>query len=286
MKVVCTEASQVLGAKIASFLEVEIAEATFRRFPDGELYLRTGILDDETVIVGSLVDSDSLVQLLLLIDACADSASTLVVPYLGYARQDKQFSPGEPVSARAVAKALSRGVEEFYTVNVHEESVLRFFDVPARSLSLAEDIGAFIGTMGLADPLILAPDKGAAVFAGAVASVGGWDSDDLKKTRISGEEVRIEPRSLEISGRDAVIVDDIISTGATIATAAGMLMDQQAEAVHAICVHGVFTEGAYARLSHAGLATITASDTIERGCSMISAARRIGTAIKARYEMY
>jgi ribose-phosphate pyrophosphokinase len=280
MKVVTTEKSQVLGVKIAESLDLEIVDTRFSRFPDGELYLRTGDLEGEAIIVGSVTDSDSLVQLLLLIDACESCEKTLVIPYMGYARQDKKFHEGEPISARAIARVLSSGVSEVVCVNIHEESVLDHFLVPARTLSLAPSLGEFIAAMHLADPLILAPDAGASAFAAQVAAVGGWDCDELQKTRLSGDEVRITPKSIDAAEREVVIVDDIIATGGTLATAASMLNDQGAAGVHALCVHGVFTGGAYTRLRHAGVRSVVASDTIEGAASRISAAGCIASALK------
>ena len=114
MKVISTEPSQILGARVASGLGTEVVDVRFSRFPDGEHYMQAGAVDDEMVIVGSVNSSDALVQLLLLIDACEGSETTLVIPYMGYARQDKRFHPGEPLSARAVAQALSQGVSRVY----------------------------------------------------------------------------------------------------------------------------------------------------------------------------
>jgi ribose-phosphate pyrophosphokinase len=281
MKVISTEPSQILGARVASGLGTEVVDVRFSRFPDGEHYLQAGAVDEEMVIVGSVSSSDALVQLLLLIDACEGSDTTLVIPYMGYARQDKRFHPGEPLSARAVAQALSSGVSRVFTVNVHEESVLSHFRVPAKNVSLAPDIGRHLRNMGLDHPVILAPDEGACDFAASVASVCGWDWDYLKKTRLSGEEVRIETKCLEVSGRDVVIVDDIISTGGTIATAASMLKQQGAHLVYAACVHGVFTGGAFMHLIGAGVQEVFCSDTIERGCSEVSGGKTIAETILA-----
>jgi ribose-phosphate pyrophosphokinase len=199
---------------------------------------------------------------------------------MGYARQDKQFHAGEPLSARAVARGLSSGVSRVYTINIHDPGVLRHFTAPVMNLSLAPEIGAYLDRCGHANPLILAPDGGAAPFARIVAATGGWDCDHLQKTRISGDEVRIEPKSLPVEGRDVVIVDDIISTGGTIATAAGILLSQGALTVTAACVHGVFAGGAYARLIASGVARVAASDTIEQACSAYSAAETVVNGIR------
>ncbi|PKL69742.1 MAG: ribose-phosphate diphosphokinase [Methanomicrobiales archaeon HGW-Methanomicrobiales-1] len=282
MKVICTEKSQILATRLARAQKTTVVDVKYSRFPDGELYLVAGELDDETVMVSSVVDNDALVQLLLLIDACENSDIRLVIPYMGYARQDRQDRKGEPLSARAVARAISRGVSECITVNIHEPDVLRFFNAPARNISLARDIGAYIKTLNLTNPLILAPDDGALAFAEQVASAGEWEFDHLEKTRLSGEQVTMAPKALSAASRPVVIVDDIISTGGTIATAAGMLSAQGATDVYAACVHGVLTGGAYVRLIEAGVRDVICSDTIERGCSRVSAADQIANALQTR----
>jgi ribose-phosphate pyrophosphokinase len=279
MKIVSTEPSQVIAGRIADALNIPIVDVKFSRFPDGEHYLCANGLDTDMIIVGSVVDSDSLIQLVLLIDACEGLNNRLVIPYLGYARQDKRFRQGEPVSARAVSRLLSRGVRQCITVNIHDKKILSFFESPASDVSLAQDIGTYIRDMDLNDPLILAPDDGAAAFAGQVAKTGPWDHDHLEKTRISGDDVRMARRTLSASDRPVVIVDDIISTGGTIATATDMLREQGAGEIFAACVHGVFTGGAFARLKAAGMKDIVCSDTIERGCSRYSAAQRIAEAL-------
>lgn len=279
MKIIGTEHSQVLAAKTARILGAELLSAEFGKFPDGELYVRAEEPADDLVIIGSVTDSDSLIQLMLLIDACENSTPDLVVPYMGYARQDKKFRPGEPISAKVVARALSDGVERIFTVNIHEETVLGHFRVSAKNLSLAESIGEYICELDLADPLVLAPDEGAAEFVADVAGYAECECDHLKKTRISGTEVVMAPKSIDARGRSAIIVDDIISTGGTLATAAGMLREQGATEVHAACVHGVFTSGGYARLAASGIRSIASSDTIESGASRISAAAVIAAAL-------
>jgi ribose-phosphate pyrophosphokinase len=280
MKVAGTQKSQILASRIAQSLGATLLPVRYSRFPDGEHYLQAGPLDGQTVIVGSITDSDALVQLLLLIEACRDSKNILVLPYMGYARQDKKFKEGEPVSARAVARAVSRGVERVITVQIHDPEVLVHFGLPAENLIPAPEISAFLTSARYDNPLILAPDEGAREFAAAIARVGNWDHDHLEKTRITGEEVRMEPKSLPVASRTVVIVDDIISTGGTLATASRLLREQGASEVHSVCVHGIFTGGAYTSLLNAGITDLFSSDTIESGYSRYSIAESVVRTIR------
>ena len=279
MKIVSNEKSQVLAAKTARICGLELVPTEFKKFPDGELYIKTGKRDEETVIIAGITDSDSFIQTLLLADACEGSKVTLVLPYMGYARQDKKFNDGEAVSARAIAKALSTGISRVYTINTHEKENLSFFKVPAEDLSLAQSIGEYIRKLDLDDPLILAPDAGAADFAKSVARGMNFDCDHLEKTRHSGTEVTMQPKELDARGRSVVIVDDIISTGGTLATATGMLKQQGAVNVHAACVHGVFAAGGFAKLCAGGVESLASSDTIESASSRITAAECIKNAL-------
>lgn len=280
MKVIYTDKSQIIASRVAEKLGAPLTEVKKSRFPDNEIYLRAVDLDDRTVIISSLPDAESIVELLLLIDACEGSEVTLVIPYMAYARQDKRFNAGEPISIRAIAAALSRGVHRIFTVNIHEPEVLKYFSVPAENISIAPAVGEYLAGTGLENPLILAPDDGAWAFAKGVAAAHGWDCDHLDKTRHSGFEVSIKEKEISVSGRHVVIVDDIISTGGTLATAAEMLTAEGAESISAACVHGVFSGGGYARLVAAGFSGIASSDTIERGSSVISAASAIAEALR------
>lgn len=279
MKIVSNERSQVLAAKTAAICGLDLVPVEFKKFPDGELYLKTGKRDEKTVIIASITDSDSFIQTLLLADACEESEITLVIPYMGYARQDKKFNDGEAVSARAVARALSQNVSKIYTINTHEKENLSFFKVPAEDLTLAPYMCRYIETLNLKEPLIIAPDAGAAAFAKSVAAEMDFDCDHLQKTRLSGTEVTMQPKELDVNERCVVIVDDIISTGATLANAAAMLKNQGAAEVHTACVHGVFAAGGFAKLFSAGLASLASSDTIESASSKISADECIKKAI-------
>jgi len=272
MKIAANERSQVLAGRLSEIAGVPLVDTQFRVFPDGEQYLKMEGGDDTVIIVGAVTGDASFVQTLLMIDACGDAEKILVLPYMAYARQDKLFNEGEALSARVVMEALSAGVDRVITVNIHEKEVIGYAKAPATNVTVAPAIGDYIATLGLDNPLILGPDSGAAGFAADVAKSGPWESDHLFKTRLSGSEVEVRPKNLDAAGRDAVVVDDIISTGGTIATAAGMLSAQGARSVSAICAHGVFASGAYMRLKAAGILHVCSTDTYECGCSRISAA--------------
>ena len=186
MKIISTRRSQVLAGKISAALQKPFVDVKWTRFPDGEIYLQAREISDHMVVVGSLVESDDLIELLLLIDACSEADITLVLPYMGYARQDKQFNPGEPLSARIIARTLGAGVSRVITVNLHEDTIAQYFGVPVRDLTLAPAIADAIRGLPCKTPLILAPDAGAAKLANEIAMSGGWESDHLHKVRLSG----------------------------------------------------------------------------------------------------
>jgi ribose-phosphate pyrophosphokinase len=279
----------VLASRLAEELAYSLTPVTRRRFPDGEIYVRIEFsteffrnLHKKIILVGSTSTHEDIIELLLLNDACGEAEIILVLPYMGYARQDKLFNPGESVSARAIARTLGARVSQVITVNIHEEAILSEFIVPARNISIAKEIAEHIKDVTAKDakPLLLAPDEGAIGLIQDVAAISNFDYDYLSKRRISGEEVIIEPKSIPVAGSELVIVDDIISTGGTLATSAEMLIAQGASKVHAICVHGVFIQGAYTRLKHCGVDHLCSSDTIESAGSGFSAAPAIARAIR------
>ncbi|HJJ37726.1 MAG TPA: ribose-phosphate pyrophosphokinase-like domain-containing protein, partial [Methanocorpusculum sp.] len=124
MKVVYTEKSQVLAARTAKKLGCPLSEVKYTKFPDGEQSIRIMDEDDQMIIIASTVDAETTMQAILLLDACEGKETTLVLQYMGYARQDKKFNDGEPVSARAMARALSTGADRIFTINIHDTSIL------------------------------------------------------------------------------------------------------------------------------------------------------------------
>jgi ribose-phosphate pyrophosphokinase len=281
MKIIGGMSAQVLAARIAAELDCKVTSCEFKRFPDGELYTRVldDIKDEEVTIVQSIRTDSDLICLLQLIDAAEEARETkVVIPYLGYARQDKKFEPGEAISIRAIARSICAAAEldTIYVVNVHNRGVLKYFDVNTKELDASPLIGDYVAKREIPHPVIIGPDGGATELTKTVAAPYGFDYDVLEKTRISSEEVEIKPKELRsIEGKNVVIVDDIISTGGTISEATAMLKSQGAHDVYVACIHGVFVQNAVPRMLHAGVKEIIATDTIESEFSKISIANMV-----------
>lgn len=281
MNIIGGSASQLLAGRVSDALKSNPVVSEFKRFPDGELYTR--ILDDvagtDVTIIQSTVSDSDFISLLQLIDACSEASQiNVVLPYMGYARQDKQFKKGEPISARAVAGAIK--ADFVFTVNIHAESILDYFDAKAVNLDATPMIGKYIKNMKFKDPLIIAPDDGAIALARNASKDLGIDYDFLEKTRLSGETVSIQPKNIAVKGRDVIIIDDIISTGETMAETISLLKKLGAHEVFAACVHPVLSSNAVAKLFKAGVKGIIATDTIDKGVSVVSVAPVIAEAIR------
>ncbi|MGQ9588344.1 MAG: ribose-phosphate diphosphokinase [Thermoplasmata archaeon] len=278
MFVVGGSASQLLSKELAKCLKAKLAKVEVRRFPDDECYVRIDEdLDDrEVFLVQTAWPDRNIVELFLLQDAVREfdvSSLTTVVPYFGYARQDKQFKPGEPISARALARLIQLNTDEFVTVDVHALSVIDWFDtISAKNVPAYPEIGKHLKGKGI--ELILSPDEGRKALAKRVADVVSCEADFLVKERIDGETVKMTPKSLDVNDKKVAIVDDIISTGGTILKAAEQLRDQGAAKIFAVCTHGIFASNALTRLNTV-CDEICSTDTIENPTTCITVAPQI-----------
>lgn len=281
MKIVGGPASQLLASRTARALGTEPVLCEFNRFPDGELYLRIAdeIKNESVTLIQSTPTDSDFVSLLQLIDACNEAKElNVVIPYMGYSRQDKRFKPGEPISARAVARCIN--ADRVFTVNIHEKSVLGYFPCPAKNLDAAKLLGEYIAGFGLENPILVAPDEGAEGLVKKVSSGLGFDYDHLQKTRLSGDTVTIKTKNIDVTGRHVVLVDDMIATGGTMTESIKMLKDQGAVDVYLACVHPVLARNAVLRLFNAGIKDIIATDTLEKSESILSVAPLIADALK------
>lgn len=275
--------SQLLAGKVAAILGQELALCEYKTFPDGESYSQVASeLEDEVTIIQSTPRDSDIIYLMQLLDVCRGKKVTLVIPYFGYARQDKIFKTGEPMTARAIASALNPFLGEkgrVYTVNIHAQSVLSHFRSAASNLDATPLLADKVRSLGLHDPVVISPDKGALAMAQSAASRLGAQFDYLEKTRLSGTEVSMAPKEIRVEGRDVVVFDDMIATGGTMATAISLLRKQGARRVFLAAVHPVLTGNAVLKLCRSGVEAVIATDTLDRSASTVSVAPLIADAI-------
>ncbi|MEA2089632.1 MAG: ribose-phosphate diphosphokinase [Thermoproteota archaeon] len=288
MIVIPGPASQELGEKIAKLLNVETAPVVFKKFPDGETYIRLegDLKGEELVIVQttSPPQETRLMQLFLMADTAEELGAktlTAVVPYLAYARQDRRFLPGEAVSIRTVAKLLATsGVNRLLTVNVHKEKVLKKFGFPAKSLSAMTVLAEHFKDKGLAGAFAIAPDEGALGLAEEAGKVlgGGYGWLRKKRDRYTGG-ITTEKKQFDVEGKDVIIFDDIISSGKTTANAVKILTEQNARRVYAACVHPLLMGDAEKIIMRSGAEAVVGTDSVPSSVSVVSVAPLIARAL-------
>ncbi len=241
--VVPASGSRELATRLSDELGLPLSVPEYRRFPDGEIYVRVDSTLESAVVVGNTWPNDSIIELLLLLDALSNvgAEAVTVIPYLGYGRQDRAFLPGEPVSARVVAEAVSRMSRAVVLVDPHSYLDVSYFSVKTMVATAFPGIAGRFREEGV--ELVLAPDKGRAREAAQVARAIGAESAYLEKRRIDAERVEMWG-DVDFQGKVVGILDDIISTGGTIARAAKKARDGGAERVVVGCVHGLFVGGA------------------------------------------
>ncbi|ODR79468.1 ribose-phosphate pyrophosphokinase [Haladaptatus sp. W1] len=276
-------ASQSLAATLADESNEPLGFVEYESFPDGELLATAPEFEGgRAVVVASTVSSDAHLELLQLQDAAREWGAEEVVtvlPYMGYARQDRAFDRGHPISARAVARAISTGTDRVLTVNPHEEAICDFFDVPAESIDAAGRLAEPLPD-DLTDPVFLSPDDGALDIAETVRDTyGDGVIDYFEKKRISGSEVEITPSDTDVTGRDVIVTDDIIATGSTMSEAVSLLQERDVGRVFVTCVHPMLARNARTKLAQAGVEAVFGTDTIERAVSQVSVGPTVADAL-------
>ena len=281
-------ASPKLGRSLKEY-KLEVVELEYGIFPDGESYLRIPV--DVSGLNVAILQSTyppqdkHLVELFLALAAAKEQGArevVAVVPYLAYARQDSMFKPGESVSLKTVIKLIEDcGASAFITFNIHKADRMRWFKIPSRNLSAVKALADHLMELGLSDPVVLAPDRGAVHLAEEASSILRAEYSYLEKRR-DRETGAVETfyRDLNVSGRDVIIIDDIISSGSTIANVAEIASSQGAGRIIAVCIHPLLAEGAVERMQRAGVSKILGTDCIEGSFSEVTVAPILAEALR------
>lgn len=264
-------ANPELASAIAGELGVALSPCTVERFPDGEVsvHIDESVRGHEVFIVQSTSPpvNDHLVELLVFADACRRAAAdriTAVVPYFGYARSDKRQGLRRPITASAVADFMrSAGIGHLLTVDVHTPQLEGFFRIPVDDLTAVPLLCQSLRQEIPGDAVVVTPDLGGVRRATEYAQRLGLPVAVCHKHRVSGTEVKVTDITGDVRGRACVIVDDMITTGGTIAEGIRALLAAGARPdITVAATHGVFVEGAYTRLAQAGVRTLFVTDTV------------------------
>jgi ribose-phosphate pyrophosphokinase len=276
MKVFSGRVNQPLARKICAHLDVPLGNADIRNFADGEI--RVNIREsvrgsDAFVVQPTHPPADNLLELLLMIDALKRASAgrvTAVIPYYGYARQDRKDQPRVPVSSKLIANLLERaGADRVLAMELHAEQIQAFFDIPVDHLYSTPVLVDYLSKRGTDNLVVVAPDTGRANRARGFARRLGDNIPIAIIDKRRPEPNRAEVMNLvgEVAGRDAIIFDDMIDTGGTLVGAADALLARGARSVAAVATHGIFSGPAIERLTASRLGEIVVTDTIDQSRS-------------------
>ena len=281
------KASEDLAKKIAKKLKASYLKSELRIFPDGESKITiSGKPKGKIVVVQSTyppVDSN-LIQALSLVSKAKKYSSQVIVviPYLGYARQDKEFLPGEVITMSIVANMLkAAGASKVIVVDIHSKMALNHFKIAARNVSAIPELVKYFKKLNLKDPLVVSPDLGGIARARDFANQFGAKFIALKKHR-DRKTGMVEIRSKnqkQVKGRDLVLVDDMISTGGSIVKAAEFLKKQKCRNIYAACTHALLIGDAEKRIRKAGVSKIVSTNTIPGKTGLVDVSPIIAKAI-------
>ncbi len=300
LKLFSGSAHPALAKEIADFLGVPLGSARLQRFPDTEVSFQIGenIRGSDVFVVQptSRPVDESLVELCVMIDAFRRSSAsriTAVIPYYGYARQDRKDKPRVPISAKLVANLLSAaGTNRVLTMDLHKAQIQGFFDLPVDHLFAAPVIIEYLARENTPDLTIVAPDAGGAERARAYAKRLGAELAVIDKRRSDSGSAEVMNVVGDVNGRTCIIQDDIIDTAGTIVKAAQALVDNGAARVIAAAVHGVLSGPAFERIEAAALERLVVTNTIplkdewsqSQKVVVLSVARLLGQAIRSIHE--
>ncbi len=258
-----------LARKIALAYGRDLGEVTLKSFSDGEIYVRyeESIRGADVFIVQSTQPcGDNWLELLLMIDAAKRASAariTAVIPYFGYARQERKDQPRVSIAAKLMADMLATaGIDRVLTMDLHAPQIQGFFDVPVDHLYSSVVINDYFREAPLSDYMVVAPDVGSLKRARAYAKRLDADLAVLDKRRPHQNEAEVMNIIGDVAGRNVILIDDIIDTGGTLTTAANALRDAGALEIMAACTHALLSGPAYERVEESALSRLIVTDTI------------------------
>lgn len=271
MKILACNSNRPLAEAIATYLNVPLTKADIRRFADMEVFaeIQENVRGEDVFVIQSTSypANDNLMELLVTLDALRRSSArriTAVIPYFGYARQDRKSAPRTPISAKLVANLItSAGADRVLTVDLHADQIQGFFDIPTDNLFSAPVLITDIKERFQNDNLmIVSPDVGGVVRARALARRLDAALAIIDKRREKAGVSEVMNIIGDVSGRHCIMVDDIVDSGGTLCNAASALMESGALSVEAYVAHGVLSGGAVSRVASSPLKALVTTDTI------------------------
>lgn len=271
MKILAGNSNRALTAEIAAYIGVPLTKCQVRRFADMEVFveIQENVRGQDTFVIQStsFPANDHLMEMLIMIDALRRASArriTAVIPYFGYARQDRKAGPRTPISAKLVANMISRaGADRVLTVDLHAGQIQGFFDIPTDNLFAAPVmVRDFKERTSLNNLMVVSPDVGGVVRARALAKRIDAPLAIVDKRRERAGESEVMNVIGDVNGKTCVLVDDIVDSAGTLCNAADALLRDGARDVYGYITHGVLSGGAVARIDSSHLKELVVTDTI------------------------
>ena len=269
IKIIGCQSTLDLARKISKSLDIEICNTSVVEFSDGEFEPSF----DETIrgshvflVQSTIPPSENLMELLLMVDAAKRASAykiIAVIPYFGYARQDKKGRPRVPIGAKLVANLLmAAGVDRIMTMDLHADQIQGFFEVPVDHLYASTLFVPYIQELNLDNLIIASPDMGGTKRANTYAKFLNSQVVVCYKHREKANEISKMMIIGDVKGKDVVLVDDMVDTAGTLTKAADLMIDNGAKSVRAICTHGLFSSNAYEKINNSKLIEVVVTDTV------------------------
>lgn len=269
-KVFSGTANQELSRQIAKYLGIPLSEASIKRFSDGEISIQIGESvrgKDVFIIQPTCAPTDTnLMELLILTDALKRSSAstvTAVIPYFGYARQDRKAAPRVPITAKLVANMIeTAGIDRVVTMDLHAGQIQGFFDIPVDNLYGTITFINYLKNKHLSNPIVASPDIGGVARARSLAKQLNLDLAIIDKRREKANESEVMNVIGDANGKDVILIDDMVDTAGTLIKAAAAFKERGATSVTAFCTHPVLSGPAYERIAAGAIDELVVTDTI------------------------